>query len=51
LDALLTSLSSSPCVQYPTAVGYGDLYDYYEGANPTATDEYSEPQVNNAGNV
>lgn len=51
LYALLTSLSSSPCVQYPTAAEYGDLYDYYEGATPTATDEYSEPQVNNAGNV
>lgn len=50
LYALLTSLSSSPCVQYTTAVEYGDLYDYYEGATPTATEEYSEPQVN-AGNV
>lgn len=49
--ALLTSLSSSPCVQYPTGVEYGDLFDYYEGATPSATDEYSEPQVNNAGNV
>lgn len=48
--ALLTSLLSSSCVQYTTAVEYGDLYDYYDGATPTATDEYSEPQVN-AGNM
>lgn len=37
-------------MQYTTAVDYGDLYDYYEGATPTATDEYSEPQVN-VGNM
>lgn len=49
-NALLTSLLSYFCVQYPTAVEYGDLYDYYDAATPTATDEYSEPQVN-AGNM
>ncbi|KAA0704669.1 Collagen alpha-1(XI) chain [Triplophysa tibetana] len=30
--------------EYPTAVEYGDVYDYYDAATPTARDEYSEPQ-------
>uniref|UniRef100_A0A8C2A0Y3 Collagen, type XI, alpha 1a n=1 Tax=Cyprinus carpio TaxID=7962 RepID=A0A8C2A0Y3_CYPCA len=39
-----TLQAQDPGEEYTTAVEYGDLYDYYEGATPTATDEYSEPQ-------
>uniref|UniRef100_A0A672LD92 Collagen, type XI, alpha 1a n=1 Tax=Sinocyclocheilus grahami TaxID=75366 RepID=A0A672LD92_SINGR len=39
-----TLQAQEPGEEYTTAVDYGDLYDYYEGATPTATDEYSEPQ-------
>uniref|UniRef100_A0A672LF89 Collagen, type XI, alpha 1a n=1 Tax=Sinocyclocheilus grahami TaxID=75366 RepID=A0A672LF89_SINGR len=42
-----TLQAQEPGEEYTTAVDYGDLYDYYEGATPTATDEYSEPQPNN----